>query len=252
MSLSPAADTVLRILVLLARQVRTGARRDRGRRPRAAAVDHVPAARERWSSRASSSYLPEERRYGLGVVTFELGSAYSAADAAAAGGPAGAQPAGRPDQAERPSGRAARPRRLLRDRAAGAGRPTLVSDVGVRLPATVTASGLAILAALPAAQVRAIFPPGTPWWSAPVTGRPPSPTCAGAGRGPAARPRAGGGPGDRRSVLGEPARAGPHRPPGRGGGRSPSRGRGSTSRPGGRWSGRSVTPPRPSPHRLGG
>ena len=36
--------------------------------------------------------------------------------------------------------------------------PVLVSDVGVRLPATLTATGLAMLAALPAGQVRALFP----------------------------------------------------------------------------------------------
>lgn len=39
-----------------------------------------------------------------------------------------------------------------------AGRPVLVSDVGVRLPAHLTASGRAILADLSAAQVRALFP----------------------------------------------------------------------------------------------
>lgn len=38
------------------------------------------------------------------------------------------------------------------------GRPPLVSDVGVRLPAHLTASGRAILAALPASQVRALHP----------------------------------------------------------------------------------------------
>jgi DNA-binding IclR family transcriptional regulator len=38
------------------------------------------------------------------------------------------------------------------------GRPSLVTDVGVRLPAQLTASGRAMLAALPAAQVRALFP----------------------------------------------------------------------------------------------
>jgi DNA-binding IclR family transcriptional regulator len=38
------------------------------------------------------------------------------------------------------------------------GRPLLVTDVGVRLPAALTASGLAMLAALPAAQVRALYP----------------------------------------------------------------------------------------------
>lgn len=38
------------------------------------------------------------------------------------------------------------------------GRPSLVTDVGVRLPAHLTASGRAIMAALPAPQVRALYP----------------------------------------------------------------------------------------------
>ena len=38
------------------------------------------------------------------------------------------------------------------------GRPPLVTDVGVRLPAHLTASGRAILAGLPAAQLRALYP----------------------------------------------------------------------------------------------
>ena len=38
------------------------------------------------------------------------------------------------------------------------GRPPLVTDVGVRLPAHLTASGRAILAALPPPQVRALYP----------------------------------------------------------------------------------------------
>lgn len=38
------------------------------------------------------------------------------------------------------------------------GRPALVTDVDVRLPSHLTASGRAILAGLPAAQVRALFP----------------------------------------------------------------------------------------------
>ena len=37
-------------------------------------------------------------------------------------------------------------------------RPDLVTDVGVRLPAHLTASGLAMLAALPASQLDALFP----------------------------------------------------------------------------------------------
>jgi len=45
---------------------------------------------------------------------------------------------------------------VLEDRAPG--RPPLVTDVGVRLPAHLTASGRAILAHLPPAQVRALYP----------------------------------------------------------------------------------------------
>ncbi|HEY5979936.1 MAG TPA: IclR family transcriptional regulator [Microlunatus sp.] len=157
MSLAPAADNLLRILVLLARQ-----------------VDPVPAATVATSlglprsttyrllgalvDQGFVSYLPEEHRYGLGVVTFELGSSYSR---------------------QMPLRRVAQP---VLSRLATATRENahlavlhgpdvyyvieqraprrraLVSDVGVRLPATVTASGLAILGALSAAQVRAIFP----------------------------------------------------------------------------------------------
>ena len=45
---------------------------------------------------------------------------------------------------------------VLEERASG--RPPLVTDVGVRLPAHLTATGRAILASLPAAQVRALYP----------------------------------------------------------------------------------------------
>lgn len=103
-------------------------------------------------------HLPEERRYGLGVAAFELGSAYTR---------------------HAPLQRLARPVLARLADTAGhnahlgvlhgrdvvyvveervAGRPSLVSDVGVRLPASLTATGLAILAALPPAQVRALFP----------------------------------------------------------------------------------------------
>jgi DNA-binding IclR family transcriptional regulator len=103
-------------------------------------------------------HLPEERRYGLGVSAFELGSAY---------------------MRQEPLARLARPvlsrlvdavghtahlavlhgREVLyvvEERAPG--RPPLVTDVGVRLPAQLTASGRAVLAHLPAVQVRALFP----------------------------------------------------------------------------------------------
>jgi DNA-binding IclR family transcriptional regulator len=104
------------------------------------------------------THLPEERRYGLGVAAFEIGSAYLR---------------------RQPLERLAGP--LLRRLVDQLGCPaqlgillggealylvreqptpplTLVTDVGVRLPAHLPASGRAMLAHLPAAQVRASFP----------------------------------------------------------------------------------------------
>jgi DNA-binding IclR family transcriptional regulator len=156
-SAAPAADAVLRILTLLARQ-----------------ADPVPAAQigtmldlprsttyrllAVLADQGFVSYLPEERRYGLGVVAYELGSSYSR---------------------QMPLRRIAQPvlTRLvatakenahlavlygrdvyyvIEERATG--RPPLVTDVGVRLPATLTASGLAILSRLPASQLKATYP----------------------------------------------------------------------------------------------
>lgn len=104
------------------------------------------------------TYLPDQRRYALGITVLELGSAY---------------------QRQAPLARIARPilDRLVqtttqnshltvlhgRDvyyvlEARAPGRRGLVTDVGVRLPATITASGLAMLAMLPNPGVRALFP----------------------------------------------------------------------------------------------
>jgi DNA-binding IclR family transcriptional regulator len=108
------------------------------------------------------THLPEDRRYGLGVAAFEVGSAYLRHD---------------------PLETLARP--LLRALVGRVGRTThlgvlhgtetlylvreqperspaspnvTVTDVGVRLPAHLPASGRAMLGLLPAAQVRALFP----------------------------------------------------------------------------------------------
>jgi DNA-binding IclR family transcriptional regulator len=62
---------------------------------------------------------------------------------------------------------------VLEERAPG--RPPLVTDVGVRLPAHLTASGRAILASLPAAQVTALYPGKDAFTSRTGTG-PRSPT----------------------------------------------------------------------------
>ena len=104
------------------------------------------------------AHLADDRLWGLGVAAYELGSAYVR---------------------QAPLQRVARPAlsRLVARTGRNAhlavlhgrdvlyvieerppGRPLLVTDVGVRLPATLTASGQAMLAALPAAQVRALFP----------------------------------------------------------------------------------------------
>jgi DNA-binding IclR family transcriptional regulator len=103
-------------------------------------------------------HLADERRYGLGVAAFELGSAYTR---------------------QAPLQRLARlplvrlvdttghnahlavlhgsdVLYVIEERAPG--RSSLVTDVGVRLPAQLTASGLAMLASLPPQQVRALFP----------------------------------------------------------------------------------------------
>ncbi|GAB3589651.1 IclR family transcriptional regulator [Angustibacter peucedani] len=103
-------------------------------------------------------HLPEERRYGLGVAAFEVGSAYTHQDALAR--------LARPLLARLVDalGQSAHLAVLhgrevlyvVEERATG--RPSLVTDVGVRLPAHLAASGRAQLAALPAAQVRALFP----------------------------------------------------------------------------------------------
>ena len=103
-------------------------------------------------------HLPEERRYGLGVAAYELGSAYLRQDplrwiaqtvltrlvAATTHNAHLAVLHGRDVLY------------VIEERAPG--RPGLVTDVGVRLPAHLTASGLAMLAALPPQQVDALFP----------------------------------------------------------------------------------------------
>jgi DNA-binding IclR family transcriptional regulator len=104
------------------------------------------------------AHLRDEHRYGLGVAAFEVGSGYT-------------RQAPLQRLARRPLadlvdalGESAHLVVLhgrdvlyvLEERAAG--RPPLVSDVGVRLPAQVTASGRAMLAMLSRPQLRALFP----------------------------------------------------------------------------------------------
>jgi DNA-binding IclR family transcriptional regulator len=104
------------------------------------------------------AHLLDEHRYGLGVAAFEVGSGY-----------ARQEPLQRITRRHLASlvdavGHSAHLAVLhgrdvlyvAEERAPG--RPPLVTDVGVRLPAHLTASGRAILAHLGPAQVRALYP----------------------------------------------------------------------------------------------
>ncbi|GAB3775902.1 DNA-binding IclR family transcriptional regulator [Nocardioides ginsengisegetis] len=102
-------------------------------------------------------HLVEEHRYGLGLAAFEVGSGYARQEPLQ-------RIARRPladlvDRVHQSAHLAVLHGRdvlyVLEERAPG--RPPLVTDVGVRLPAQLTASGRAILAALPAPQVRALY-----------------------------------------------------------------------------------------------
>lgn len=109
-------------------------------------------------TRGYATHYVEDRRFGLGAAAYELGSAYQrqAPLARVARGPVRRLV----DQCGRNTHFATLDGRdviyLLEERAPG--QPTLVTDVGVRLPAHLTASGVAMLAALPAPQVRALYP----------------------------------------------------------------------------------------------
>lgn len=103
-------------------------------------------------------HLPEEKLYGLGVGAFQLSSAYLSQDPLARL----AAPLLRAlvDEAGESAHLAVLDGRevvyVVEERARH--RPSLVTDVGVRIPAHLTASGRSMLAELPAAQVRALYP----------------------------------------------------------------------------------------------
>lgn len=157
MSQVPAATRTLRILRFLATQadpVPIEALMRACDLPRSTAYHLVNTMIEE----GFVAHLADERRYGLGVAAFEAGSGYIR---------------------QAPLQRIARrPLAQLVDRVGHSahlavlhgrdvlyvveerapGRPPLVTDVGVRLPAHLTASGRAILGGLPASQVRALYP----------------------------------------------------------------------------------------------
>lgn len=157
----PAAERTIAILRHLAQQARpvsaAAIARDLGL-PRSSTYHLL----ETLAAGRFVTHLPEERRWALGVGAVELGSAYLR---------------------QEPLERLARP--LLHRLAHHADLPAhlaiidgrdivylvterprwsvpLVVDVGVRLPAHLTASGRALLAEQTRAQVHATFPPGVP------------------------------------------------------------------------------------------
>jgi DNA-binding IclR family transcriptional regulator len=155
----PAARRVLAVLRLLASSARPIAASTIARElelPRSSTYHLLTAMAED----GFVTYLPEDRLWGLGVTAFEIGSAYLRQD---------------------PLERLARPLLIrLVDRVGEIVQlgvlhgpetlyllkeqprhhATLVTDVGLRMPAYLTASGRAMLAYLPAAQLRALIPPG--------------------------------------------------------------------------------------------
>lgn len=119
------------------------------------------------------SHLPDEKRWGLGVAAFEIGSAYLrgqplerisapivrrlAAEAARSVELVSPGTGGEGVTAHLGVLHGAQMLYLVKERSGRPG-PTLVTEVGVRLPAALTATGLSLLAGLPPAQVRALFP----------------------------------------------------------------------------------------------
>ena len=107
------------------------------------------------------THIAEERRYCLGVAAFEVGIGYArqAPLQRIAHRPLAAlvDRIGHSAHLAVPHGRDVL--YVLEERAPG--RAPLVTDVGVRLPAHLTASGRAIMAALPPNQVRALYPDKT-------------------------------------------------------------------------------------------
>ena len=157
MSNVPAATRTLRVLRYLASQP------DPVSLERLAAAVGLPRSTAYHLLRAMIdegfvAHLADEHRYGLGVAAFEVGSGYSRQEPLQriARRPLAALVDALGQSAHLAVLHGRDVLYVLEERAPG--RPPLVTDVGVRLPAHLTASGRAVLAAVPAAQVRALYP----------------------------------------------------------------------------------------------
>ena len=157
MSQVPAATKAMRVLKFLASQP-DPVPLDRIMRacglPRSTAYHLMTAMAEE----GFVTHLSDERRYGLGVAAFEVGSGYSrqAPLQRLARRPLAALADKVGESAHLAVLHGGDVLYVIEERAHG--RPSLVTDVGVRLPAYLTASGRAILAELPQAHVRALYP----------------------------------------------------------------------------------------------
>lgn len=153
----PAAESTLRILSHLAAQ--------RAPAPASAIATALGLPRSTvyqllavLGERGFVVHLPEERRYGLGIAAFELSSGFSRQEPLShLGRPLIAQLVDRLGESAHLVVMHGRDVIYLVEERAPR-RPSLVTSVGVRLPSHLTASGRALLAALPAAQVRALYP----------------------------------------------------------------------------------------------
>jgi DNA-binding IclR family transcriptional regulator len=103
-------------------------------------------------------HYPEDRTWGMGLASWEVGHGFARQEPLArlARGPLARLVDRVGESAHLVVLQGADVLYVVEERAPG--RPPLVTDVGVRLPAHLTASGRAILAGLPAAQVRALYP----------------------------------------------------------------------------------------------
>lgn len=153
----PAADQTLRILRQLARRPAPIAASALARDlsiPRST-VYHLLRTLE---SHGFVVHLPQERRWGLGTSAFELAGGYARQQPLARlGRPVIAALADRVGESAHLAVMSGRDvLYIVEERAAR--RPALVTEVGVRLPAHLTATGRAMLSTLPRSQVRALYP----------------------------------------------------------------------------------------------
>ncbi|WP_344064508.1 IclR family transcriptional regulator [Microbacterium pumilum] len=153
----PAADQTLRILTFLARQ--------RGPIAASTLATHLGIPRSSMYHLLATLeehgfvvHVPSERRWGLGTAAFELAGGYARQQPLARlGRPLVAALADRTgESAHLAVMTGSDVLYIVEERAPR--RPALVTDVGVRLPAHLTATGRAMLAALPREQVRALYP----------------------------------------------------------------------------------------------